>query len=63
MKIHPNSTMINSYAYDEETQTLDVEFTSGSGYSYSGVPEHVFQEMQSAPSVGRYFLQNIKGQY
>lgn len=63
MKIHPDSSMIESYDWDDESHELTAKFKKGGVYSYPGVPEHVFQEMQGASSVGRYFLANIKGQY
>jgi hypothetical protein len=61
--IRPDSSMIEEYSYDDETQTLTVTFRKGGTYSYSGVQEEVFESMKSADSVGRFFLQNIKGQY
>jgi len=62
-RINPNSSMIETYSYDDDTQTLEVTFMKGGTYSYSGVPEDVFQSMKDADSCGRFFLQNIKGQY
>jgi hypothetical protein len=61
--IRPDSSMIEEYSYDDETQTLNVTFCKGGTYSYSGVQEDVFQAMKDADSVGKFFLQNIKGQY
>lgn len=62
-RIQPDSSMIEEYSYDDETQTLEVTFCKGGTYSYSGVQEEVFQAMKNADSVGSFFLQNIKGQY
>ncbi|OHD24246.1 MAG: hypothetical protein A2Y38_19970 [Spirochaetes bacterium GWB1_59_5] len=62
-RLHPDSSMIEEYAYDDEMQILEVTFCKGGTYSYPGVPEHVFQSMKDADSVGRFFLQNIKGSY
>ena len=61
--IRPDSSMIQAYAWDPESQELEVVFVKGGTYSYSGVPEHVFEAMKQAPSVGRFFLAEIKGQY
>ena len=61
--IRPDSSMIEEFSYDDETQTLTVTFCKGGTYSYADVPEDVFQSMKDASSVGRFFLQNIKGQY
>jgi hypothetical protein len=62
-RIHPDSSMIEEYSYDDETQILEVTFRNGGTYSYPGVPEDVFQSMKDADSCGRFFLQNIKGSY
>lgn len=57
------SSMIHSVGYDPENQTLDVEFNNGSVYSYGGVPQSEYDNMISAQSVGKYFVQNVKNTY
>lgn len=47
----------------EELGDLDVTFKNGDIYRYSKIPKSVFNQLRSAPSVGRYYIQNIKGQY
>ena len=46
-----------------ENCLLIVEFQNGNVYSYSDVPRQVFEELQNAPSKGRYLNENIKGKY
>jgi len=40
-----------------------VEFVNRGKYEYFDVPLEVIQEFVAAPSVGRYFNQNIRGRY
>jgi lysyl-tRNA synthetase len=57
------SNVIKSFDYDENTQTLRVEFNSGSVYKYHDVPESVYQALKIAPSVGQYFNTHIREKY
>ncbi|WP_431048917.1 KTSC domain-containing protein [Roseateles sp. L2-2] len=58
-----SSSNLASAGYDPTTQTLEVEFNSGGIYEYYNVPEHLFHELLSASSVGRYFAQHIKNTF
>lgn len=58
-----SSSSVASVGYDPKTQTLELEFHSGSVYEYSEVPPEVFQGLMEAPSKGRYFANEIRGQY
>jgi hypothetical protein len=57
------SSAIGSAGYDDDTQTLDITFTSGQTYTFSNVPPDVFDALVSAPSPGRFYHQHIKGIY
>lgn len=57
---HAGSSHIVSAAYDDETQELTVRFKNGA-YSYQNVTPKVAAEFESAPSSGKYFDANIKG--
>ncbi|MCW5234342.1 KTSC domain-containing protein [Verminephrobacter eiseniae] len=59
----PDSSNITQFAYDRERQVLTVEFHGGRVYNYFDVPESVFEEMQNAPSKGKYLAYQIKGSY
>jgi KTSC domain len=64
MKMIPvTSSNIAAIGYDEDSQTLQVEFNNGSNYQYFDVPERVFNELRDAGSVGAYLASNIKGVY
>lgn len=55
-----SSSNVAAVGYDASTNTLGVRFLNGSEYHYIGVPQEVFEELKSAPSVGRYFDQHVK---
>lgn len=58
-----SSTNIAAVGYDENSQTLQVEFNNGTRYQYFDVPEQVFMNLKDAGSPGGYFASNIKGVY
>lgn len=57
------SSNIACVGYDTENQAVFVQFINGSTYSYKGVPEHEFQNLLTAPSVGSYLNRNYKNVY
>ena len=64
MEMKPvNSSNISQIGHDPELELLKVQFTKGAAYEYRDVTAETFGELESAPSVGSYFAQNIKGKY
>ena len=62
--MHPvTSSNIAEIGFDENTSVLYIRFNNGQLYSYDDVPESVYNDLQSAPSIGRYFYQNIRDLY
>mgnify|MGYP005825303097 CR=1 len=59
----PESTAIQSASYDTGSESLTVEFTSGSKVTYGSVPPEIVSELQCADSVGGYFHANIRNQF
>lgn len=57
------SSNIASIGYDENSQTVEIEFLNGGVYQYFDVPEHIYKELMGAGSHGQYLAQNIKGNY
>lgn len=55
-----SSSNISSIGYDENSNTLEIEFHNGGVYQYFNVPKNVFEGLMSASSHGQYFDQNIK---
>lgn len=56
------SSNLDVLGYDRETETLYIEFQSGSSvYAYRGVKESVYNLMLAAKSVGSFYSTHIKG--
>ena len=56
-----DSTCLSHVAYDEDTQTLFVTFEkSGSQYKYFGVELEVYEDVVTAGSVGRAYIDEVK---
>lgn len=62
-RVEVHSSNLKSIGYDTSNSTLEIEFHSGGVYSYSDVPESEYLELISAPSIGRYYVSNIKNAY
>lgn len=59
----PGSSSIAAAGYDADTRTLEIEFTSGQGYTYQNVPQDIYDGLISADSAGKFFHSQIKGMY
>lgn len=59
------SSMIESFGYDYDTNTLYVRFKSNPKpiYVYLNVPLEVFSDFAVAQSKGSYFVKNIRNNY
>lgn len=60
-RVSVSSSNISSIGYDEESNTLEIEFNSGAVYQYFDVPLNIYEEIIAAGSKGQYFAQFIKG--
>jgi hypothetical protein len=58
-----SSSNVESVGYDAANQTVHVRFLNGSTYVYKGVPEHEFENLRTAASVGSYLNRNFKNVY
>ena len=57
------SSNIVSVGYDENSQTLEVEFNDGAVYQYYNVGQNIFDEFIKAPSKGKFFAFQIKNAF
>lgn len=58
------SAAIRHIHYKPADEELSIWFgPEGRRYKYFGVPEFLFEGLRDAESRGRFFNQNIKGQY
>lgn len=63
MRVLFNSTNISEAFYQPSTQILEIYFHSGHIYRYAGISQDTFDALISAPSVGKFYNDNIRGQY
>ncbi|MFN6515315.1 MAG: lysine--tRNA ligase [Nostoc sp. CreGUA01] len=61
--LKPEGSVIKQFSHDTKTQTLTIEFDSGSVYEYFKVPPSVKEDLDNAPSKGQYFNKFIKGKF
>jgi hypothetical protein len=57
------SSSIAAAGYDPDTRTMEVEFVNGRTYTHPDVPPEVYEGLVSAESPGRFYNQQIKGQF
>ena len=57
------SSNIASVGYDAATETLEVEFLSGSVYQYYNVPQNMYDQLMKAGSKGKFLNVYIKNGY
>ncbi len=57
------SDVIHAIGYDPEIHLLELIFNDGRIYQYRGVPPEVFEGIKNAESKGRYFNENIRGEF
>jgi hypothetical protein len=62
-RILVTSSNIHAVGYDSESQSLEVEFTTGAVYNYAYVPSTEHEGLMNAGSKGKYFNANIKNRY
>ena len=59
-----NSSMFTEVGYSDDTWVLRVVYkSSGLILDYQGIGPELYDEMMAAPSIGKFFTANIKGQY
>jgi len=58
-----SSSVIAAIGYDEDSETLEVEFASGAVCSYRGVEQDVYEAFRLAPSKGKFFNRHIRDAY
>ena len=57
------SSNIASIGYDEPSQTLEVEFTTGGIYQYYNVTQAICDQLMQAGSKGQFLAYQIKNAY
>lgn len=62
-RVQVSSSNVESVGFDEDSETLEVEFKNGTLYQYFDVPKNVYEGLVGSDSVGGYLAANIKGVY
>jgi len=62
-RVKVNSGTIRSAGYDERTQTLEIEFTSGSVAQFMRVSPEVYRRFMAAPTKASFYRDNIEESY
>ena len=57
------SSHLQQYAYDADSETLTIQFINGSVYQYTGVPITEYHNMVQSGGSGTYFWTKIRNQY
>ncbi len=57
------SSVVGSVGYDRDSQTLEVEFTTGRVYRYLEVPELLYRRLLRAHSAGEFFNAEIRDHF
>jgi len=55
-----NASNIRSAGYDSRSRVLEIEFSSGGIFQYSGVSDEVYRRLMNAPSPGSLFRDEIE---
>ena len=61
--ISVNSSAISAVGYDPHSKIMSITFKQGSTYDFCGVPQHIFDGLISANSVGSYYNSHIRDMY
>jgi hypothetical protein len=57
------SSNIVSVGYDNDSETLEIEFQNGSVYQYYNVSSMIYEAFMAAPSKGQFLAFQIKNQF
>jgi hypothetical protein len=58
-----SSSFITNVSWDDDTETLLVQFISGTTWLYHDVPQDVYNRLVRSPSVGQFFNKNVRDKY
>ncbi len=58
-----NAGRIRAVGYDSRARVLELEFSDGSIYQYTGVGDEVHRRLVSSSAAASYFRDNIEEEY
>ena len=57
------SSHLQAYDYDADSQTLTIQFQDGSIYKYANVPQTEYWQLQQTGGSGVYFSNKIRNRF
>jgi hypothetical protein len=57
------SRILRSVGYDETKKILEIEFSSGFVYQYSGVPQKTYTAMMHSDEMGKFFSEKVRPKF
>jgi len=57
------SRILRSVGYDDSTKILEIEFSSGFVYQYSGVPKNVYADLMHSEEMGKFFSEKVRPKF
>ena len=62
-RLSVKSRILRSVGYDENTKILEIEFSSGFVYQYSGVPPKVYADLMHSAEIGKYYSEKVRPRF
>lgn len=62
-RLSVKSRILRSVGYDESKKILEIEFTSGLVYQYSGVPPKVYADLMHSGEIGKYYSEKVRPRF
>ena len=53
-RLSVKSRILRSVGYDDSKKILEIEFSSGYVYQYSGVPQKIYTDLMHSDEIGKY---------
>lgn len=57
------SSQVEAFGYDMASRTLAVKFHRSATYHVKDVPSHLVEQFEKAPSLGKFFNAQFRGQF
>ena len=62
-RLSVKSRILRSVGYDDSTKILEIEFSSGYVYQYSGVPPKIYADLMHSDEIGKFFSEKIRPKF
>jgi hypothetical protein len=62
-RLSVKSRILRSVGYDDSTKILEIEFSSGYVYQYSGVPPKIYADLMHSDEIGKFFSEKVRPKF